>query len=225
MAVKRHSRRFVYVLAAVALVNFVAHLLVYPSLPEQVPTHWGASGAADGYGPRYMALVLAALPFLFLLLFRVIPSIDPRREGYERSWGVWRGFVCGFSLYMMAFSWVTEATVFGLIPEGSGLVGSLTFAGLGVLFVALGNYMPRVRQNYTFGVKTPWALADEHNWDRTQRMGGIVSVVWGAAMLALALFAGALGGELLVGLLVALILGGTAWLYLYSYLVFVGRLR
>ena len=32
-----------------------------------------------------------------------------------------------------------------------------------------------------FGCKTPWALNNEHNWNRTQRMGGIVFVVMGAA--------------------------------------------
>ena len=54
---------------------------------------------------------------------------------------------------------------------------------LGALFVGVGNYLPRMRQNYTFGVRTPWALADETNWKRTQRVGGISFMVLGVLLV------------------------------------------
>ena len=41
---------------------------------------------------------------------------------------------------------------------------------VGLLFIGVGNYLPRVKQNYTLGIKTPWALADPENWRRTQRL-------------------------------------------------------
>ena len=77
----------------------------------------------------------------------------------------------------------------------------LVSGGIGILFILLGNYMPRIKQNYTFGCRTPWALADEHNWNRTQRMGGITFVVMGVALLFLGLFAKALGEELTLSLI------------------------
>lgn len=101
----------------------------------------------------------------------------------------------------------------------------LVCGGCGVLFILLGNYMPRIKQNYTFGCKTPWALNDEHNWNRTQRMGGIVFVVIGVAMLVTMLFASALGETGTLVLLLGSTLGGTAWIYLYSYLVFIGKMK
>lgn len=44
------SRRVWIVLIALCVANVVAHLMVMPSLPAQIPTHWGANGAVDGVG-------------------------------------------------------------------------------------------------------------------------------------------------------------------------------
>ena len=50
----------------VCVLNFAAHLYFYPSLPDIVPTHWGASGQVNGWGPKSTVLILAALPFAML---------------------------------------------------------------------------------------------------------------------------------------------------------------
>ena len=91
--------------------------------------------------------------------------------------------------------------------------------------IALGNYMPRIRQNYTMGAKTPWALADEHCWQRTQRMAGIVFILGGVMLLASILEDLLLGTGVLVYVFLALLLGGIAWVYLYSWLVYIGKMK
>ena len=45
-------------------INFAAHLCFYGSLPDVVPTHWGADGQANGWGPKSTVLIMAALPAL-----------------------------------------------------------------------------------------------------------------------------------------------------------------
>ena len=56
---------------------------------------------------------------------------------------------------------------------------------VGLLFIIIGNYMPKFRQTYTMGVKTPWALADEENWNHTHRFGGRLWMAAGVVFLAL----------------------------------------
>lgn len=214
-----------WALLVLCAVNFAAHLCLYPSLPDIVPTHWGADGRANGWGPKSTVLILAALPALMLVLMAALPRIDPKRQNYEKFKGVWNGFLTAFTIFIAAMSWFSELSVFGLIPEGSSLVGVLVCGGCGVLFIFLGNYMPRVKQNYMFGCKTPWALSNEHNWNRTQRMGGIVFVGIGAALIALSLLAAALGDTATVILLLAAVFGGCAWIYIYSYLVYIGKMK
>ena len=72
---------------------------------------------------------------------------------------------------------------------------------------------------------TPWALNDEHNWQRTQRMGGYTFVIMGISLLVIAFLGGLLGDAGCMILLLAAVFGGTAWIYLYSYLVYIGKMK
>lgn len=219
------NKKLYLCLLVLCLANFAAHLFFYPSLPDTVPTHWGFDGQADGWGPKSTILVLCALPLGILLLLAVIPRIDPRAQNYEKFGKIYRGFVIGITLFLCGMTWLSELTVFQVLPGSSNLVSLLVCGGLGILFIVLGNYMPRIRQNYTFGCKTPWALNDEHNWNRTQRMGGIVFIIIGVALLFTMLFAKILGETGTMIVLLGSTLGGSAWIYLYSYLVYIGKMK
>ena len=48
--------------------------------------------------------------------------------------------------------------------------------------------MPKCKQNYTIGIKLPWTLHDEENWDRTHKFAGTVWVIGGCVMLVAGLF-------------------------------------
>ncbi|MDD4850874.1 MAG: SdpI family protein, partial [Gemmiger sp.] len=126
-------------------------------------------------------------------------------------------------VFMAAVSWATEFSVWGIF-DGQVLPLLIT-TGVGVLFLVLGNYMPQIKQNYTLGAKTPWALHDEHNWQRTQRMGGIVFMAMGGLFLLGGPLSAVLGSTIINLALPALVLLGVAWLYLYSYLVFIGKMK
>ena len=220
------NKKLLILLGVLCLINFAGHLFVYPSLPDTVPTHWGFDGQPDGWGSKSSILFLAALPFLMLLLIGALPKLDPKGSNFQRFQPVYRIFLVLLTLFMCGVSWLTEMTVFGLMPFGgeSG-VNLLIVGGLGLFFLIVGNYMPRIKQNYMFGCKTPWALNNEHNWNRTQRMGGIVFVVMGAALIVISLLATILGDAATMILLLATVFGGSAWIYLYSYLVYIGKMK
>lgn len=116
-------------------INFAAHLCFYGSLPDVVPTHWGADGQANGWGPKSTVLIMAALPALMLILMAALPHIDPKHQNYEKFKGVWNASLTALTIFMSAMSWFSELSVFGLIPEGSSLVGILVCGGCGVLFI------------------------------------------------------------------------------------------
>ena len=151
------SLRVWIALIVLCLVNVVAHLIVMPSLPAQIPTHWGADGSVNGWGPRWMASVLGALPLAFLVMFYVVPRIDPKGEAYRTSGKFYEGFVIAFTLIMCAIGWLCELTVWGIIPA-RGVVNVAVSTAIGLLFVGIGNYLPRVKQNYTMGSRRPGRL-------------------------------------------------------------------
>lgn len=219
------NKKLLFLMGLLCLVNLAGHLYFYPSLPDTVPIHWGFDGQPDGWGGKSSILFTASLPFAMLLLFAVLPRMDPKGKNFQRFQPVYRIFLILFTVFMCGVSWLSELTVYNVLPSGGSLVNTLVMGGLGLVFLVLGNYMPRIKQNYTFGCRTPWALNDEHNWNRTQRMGGIVFVVMGVVLLLVSVFATLLGETLTLALLLGALLGGCVWIYVYSYLVFIGKMK
>ena len=180
------------VLMLLCVLNVVAHLAAMPGLPERIPMHWGADGGVNGWGPRWMASVLGALPLTFLVLFYVVPRIDPKGAAYAKFGGFYQGFVISFTVFMCAISW---------------------------FFIGMGNYLPRVRQNYTLGIKTPWALDDPDNWGRTHRFGGACFMVVGVSLIVLGFLGGILPETWILAVIMVLAIGSVAAMYVYSYLI------
>ena len=204
-------------LIAVCVANVVGHLAVLPSLPAQIPVHWGADGTVNGWGPSWTVAALGLLPLVLLATLWLVPRIDPKGAAYAKSGRIYLGFVIAFTVIMCGMTWLSELTVWGVVPQ-TGAVGIIVTTAIGVLLIGMGNYLPRVRQNYTMGVKTPWALADPENWRRTQRFGGKCFVVMGVGFIAFGFTASALPDGAAAAGIAAIALIPMAAMYLYSYL-------
>ena len=62
-------------------------------------------------------------------------------------------------------------------------IGFVSNGIVGLLFILIGNYMPKCKQNYTTGIKVPWTLHSQENWNRTHRLAGWVWIIGGVAMI------------------------------------------
>lgn len=205
------------VLIAVCVANVVGHLAALSSLPAQIPVHWGADGAVNGWGPSWTVAALGFLPLVLLATFWLVPRIDPKGAAYAKSGRFYLGFVIAFTVFMCGMTWLSELTVWDVVPQ-VGAVGTIVTTAIGILFIGMGNYLPRVRQNYTMGVKTPWALADPENWRRTQRFGGKCFVAMGVGFIAFGFMASTLPDGVAAAGIAAIALIPMAAMYLYSYL-------
>ena len=98
----------------------------------------------------------------------------------------------------------------------------LMYLGIGLMFILIGNYLPKVRQNSTMGIKVKWALEDEENWNATHRFGGKVWVVCGFICMLCALlpFSG-IG----IGIFVAAVIGAAGIPTVYSWMYYRKRLQ
>lgn len=66
------------------------------------------------------------------------------------------------------------------------------------MFIGLSNYMPKLKQNYTIGIKVPWTLNSEENWNMTHRMAGKLYVVAGVISIIIALLNNVLSDEVTI---------------------------
>ena len=75
-------------------------------------------------------------------------------------------------------------------------------SGIGLLFMVIGNYMPKTKMNATVGIKTPTTYSSEANWNATHRFAGKLWF-WGG----LALILGGFLPEMVAAGLMILVMG------------------
>ena len=143
---------------------------LYPSLPEQIPTHWGPSGEIDAWSAKsFMSVFSQPLMATGLyVLFWLMPFLDPKRGNLIASKQVYRlilELVTG--LFTVLYIATLAAAFNTALP-----VDRIVTVAIGVMFIVLGNYMGRVKRNWTMGVRYSWTLSDDTVWLKTNRLGG-----------------------------------------------------
>jgi len=165
----------------------VASAVVYPSLPERIPTHWNFAGEVDGWSPRAWGAWMMPVMMVFVwALTRFLPAIDPRRKNYEKFSGAFEGIILSVMVFMLVLHGITLAAALGY-PLAMELVVPV---GVGILFIVIGNLLPRARSNWFVGIRTPWTLSSDRVWEKTHRVGGKLFVL-GGILIALSAFVGA----------------------------------
>jgi uncharacterized membrane protein len=151
-------------------------LAVYSRLPEEVPIHWGLSGAPDRFGSRLEGAFL--IPAMMIAMFAIMqwyPSRDPRAANITKFRGAYDTVVTATIALLSGLHVLALGNALGWridMPK----VGTVA---LGLMFILLGNLMPLVRSNFIFGIRTPWTLSSDTVWTRSHRVGGYAMVVAG----------------------------------------------
>ena len=174
----KKNLKVLIITSIVILLPMVAGLVLWNRLPEQVPFHWNAAGEVDGWASRPVAVFVPSAMMLALQwLCMVVTSADPKKQNHPEKVKVLVLWVIPvITVFISALMYVSAL-------GGSVRVETLMPILLGLVFVAIGNYMPKCKQNYTIGIKIPWTLASEENWNRTHRFAGWVWVGGGVVML------------------------------------------
>lgn len=158
---------------AIALAMALFSAAVYGRLPERLATHWNFAGKPDGWSGRAEAAWM--LPAVALALWGILwllPRIDPRRANYARFSGTY-ALVVNLTLLFLA---VLHAAALGAAIGWPMDMGRLANAMVGLLFVAIGNVLPRVQPNWVVGIRTPWTLESDRMWRQTHRLGDAFSL-------------------------------------------------
>jgi uncharacterized membrane protein len=194
------------------ILSIAGTLSVYDSLPEQIPFHWNLSGEIDSYADRIYLLFTAMLPLFLYGLFIIIPKIDPKPESFRIHAAEYSTVIAVLILFLISLHWAVIAVSFGVNID---IVFWIRIA-LGLIFIVMGNYMGGIRHNYTFGIRTPWTLADEDVWNKTHRLGGYIFAACGALIFAFAFAPSFIAFMITIGS----ILLSVSLLFVYSYLIF-----
>ena len=198
-----------WIVTVIAIVIAIVGILI---MPDTIPTHFGPSGEPDAWGTKFSVLIYPGLLLLINLLAEPMKKLDPKMENYERFDKYYYNFFFGFAIFFLIVEIANIAIALGAPIN----VGSIICFTVGVFMFFIGNMMPKIKQNFFFGIKTAWALTDEENWFKTHRLGGKTFALGGLVMMVIAF----IPGESKVWILLAVILLMTLIPLVYSFLIF-----
>jgi uncharacterized membrane protein len=199
-----NDKKFLVLSTFICLLPIIMFLITYNNLPEYMRMSWGTQ-AIILMLPKQLAifvlpLILAAVHLLVIFLRRK----DPKKENTSVA-------------LQYLIDWLTPVlsiflnTLILLANTGSGLedevIFTLALAFVGLIFIIIGNYLPKNRQNNTIGIRLPWILNNTDIWNKTHRLAGKLFIIGGF----LAIIGSALPIATNASLVLAIILPVTAF--------------
>ncbi len=172
------NRKTLIITSIVTILPMLIGVICWNRLPDVMATHFGLNNEANGFSSKSFAVF--GLPVVLLALLWVgafVTSRDPKKQNISpKVFSLTLWIVPVLSLFVAAM----------MYPINLGYELDITFFAellLGLLFIIIGNYLPKARQNYTIGIKIPWTLANEENWNRTHRLAGYLWMIFGILMI------------------------------------------
>lgn len=175
-------KRDAFALILIAISIIIA-IYFYSNLPQTVPSHFNSNGIPNSYSSKLsLVLIGTCIPIVTYFLVTLSPFIDPFKKKFEENSHIFlliRDIVIGFMVFMMSLVFISAK---------DGIFRSDLFGiGFGLLFILLGNYLPKLPRNFFFGIRSPWTLASEVVWFRTHRISGSLFVAGGILFIILTL--------------------------------------
>lgn len=190
-------------------------LIFYSQLPSEMPSHWNFKGEVDGYMAK--DLVVFGLPII-LLIFNFIVHIAINNNPKEKAVPI---VFIKLSKWIIPVLSIILSSLTILVALGYKLpITTIVLSIVGIMFIGIGKYLPKCKQNYVVGIKLPWTLNSEENWNRTHCLAGYLFIIVGVLMIITSLInlkSSNLSGIILIGLIIVVVIIPTIYsLILYK---------
>lgn len=162
----------------VILLPMLLGVLLWNQLPDEIPTHFDSNNVPNDWSSK--GFTVFGIPSILVLLhfFTVaVTASDPKRQNISSKL---------FSLII----WIIPIVSLFVVPACYAYALGFTWDMdvvlnllMGIIFLIIGNYMHKVKHNYTVGIKIPWTLHSEENWNRTHRFASWLWMLAGIVFL------------------------------------------
>lgn len=169
--------------SSIILLPILAGLILWEQLPDKIPTHWDMTGEIDGWSSKPFAVF--GLPLILLAAQGIVlftTSADPKRQNHTKK-------IIHATYWIIPLLSTVLCPIIYLAAMGKQVHIEIILPLLiGLILVIVGIYLPKCRQNYTIGIKLPWTLDSEENWNKTHRLSGWIWIGGGLIIMPLGFF-------------------------------------
>lgn len=167
----------------------IVNLLFYKKMPETLPTHWGFNNEIDDYSTKFSAFIKTPIFLIVINIFSCFMLDNDPKNINKNKLIILIGKATVPLVLLITFM---ISVFYGLGKEINVMVIISLFVGF--LLIVIGNYLPKTKRNYTVGIKLPWTLNSDENWNKTHRLAGYFFILGGIFFL----FTPFIGNEYLV---------------------------
>ena len=172
------NKKLLILTSLLTLLPIPVGFLLWNRFPETIAIHFGFTDQPDGYGSALFGIVGLPLIMLathwFCIFFTALDKGNKNRNQKIQSIVLWTvPLICNVSccgIYALALGAEFSPVLWTMVP-------------MGLLFVVIGNYMPKTKMNSTIGVKVPLTYTSDENWAATHRFAGKTWVIAGILMM------------------------------------------
>ena len=212
--IKNNLGTFIITLVAL-LLPMVVGVILWNKLPEVVATHWGPNGSPNGYSSR--AFAVFGMPAVILALHLIASLLTAKKDPNAISDKLFCLLLWICPVMSIMVSTLTYATALGYEVN----VPFLTIMMVGIIYIVLGNYLPKARQNHFFGTRVKWTMESKKNWEHSNRFSAKIMIVLGLIYIICAvLWVFTEMKMLIVVLIFGTLIGAIFAMILYSYLYY-----
>lgn len=162
----KENKSKVIITSIVTVFPMFIGFLLWNRLPEKIATHF-SGGVADGWSTKLSAVVFLPVVLLVIHLFCLGVTLnDPKKRNIGNM------MMSVIFWIVPVVSLVSNLSIYGYALGMDLNIDMIVGILVGTMFLLLGNYMSKSHQNYTVGIKLPWTLNSEENWNRTHRLAG-----------------------------------------------------
>lgn len=172
------NKKLLLLTSIVILFPILWGVTIWSQLPNQIPIHFNLVGQANNFQSK--PLVVFGLPLFLLLVHLFVIFVigrDPKNSAMNEKMA--RVIYWLTPIVSLSISYLIYSKALGSTTNPSVFVSAL----LGLIFVIMGNYIPKLKVNHTVGIRLPWTLQSEENWYKTHRLAGKLWFLGGLILL------------------------------------------
>jgi uncharacterized membrane protein len=177
------KKTYFLLLLTFSLVPVIYLLVVWNTIPAQIPLHFNSSFEVDSFGPKnnllIRAIVISVVAFACCIIVLYNNKFDPKvvatNDRFRKIAMITTLFLTALNFILINSSLSTDK-----------IARSEIILLIGIFITTLGNYLPNIKPNYFVGFKLPWTLEDPVNWKKTHAFAGklwffsgfLIVIIW-----------------------------------------------
>ncbi len=181
------------VLWVLAILPLAVTACVFQFMPDKIPAHYNFAGEIDRWGSKYESFIFPIVVIAMAIFWEAICSWYRKKatgeENEKQSAEIKNNIkvigitaVCVTILfnilhYISLYKACTTTELSVLNVEIDSI--KITCILMGILFVFLGNVIPKTKLNGTIGLRVTYSMYNDVTWSKSNRFGGLALVIVG----------------------------------------------